>query len=54
MVFAIEKLPDCDTVSICMTAVNNNTEPMTEFLFQAAVPKVSKRISLILNNIESY
>ncbi|GLV41918.1 Adaptor Protein complex 1 gamma subunit [Carabus blaptoides fortunei] len=39
MVFAIEKLTDCDTVSICMTAVNNNTEPMTEFLFQAAVPK---------------
>lgn len=41
IIFALEKLPDCDTVSICMTATNNNMSQMTEFLFQAAVPKVS-------------
>lgn len=39
MVFALEKVPDSDTVSICMTATNSNTEQMMEFLFQAAVPK---------------
>lgn len=39
MTFTLEKVADTDTVSICMTATNSNSEEMTEFLFQAAVPK---------------
>lgn len=40
MLFSLEKIPDSDSaVSICMTATNNNDSPMSDFLFQAAVPK---------------
>ncbi|GLH15586.1 AP-2 complex subunit alpha [Gryllus bimaculatus] len=38
--FSMERLPDHPgTTIITMTAVNESTTPMTEFLFQAAVPK---------------
>lgn len=39
MTLSLEKVPDSDTLSICMTASNGSGEPMSEFLFQAAVPK---------------
>lgn len=39
IIFTMEKLQDCDTVSICMSATNSNMLPITEFLFQVAVPK---------------
>ncbi|XP_025828946.1 AP-1 complex subunit gamma-1 isoform X2 [Agrilus planipennis] len=39
IVFAIERLQDSNTVSINMTATNSALSNMTDFLFQAAVPK---------------
>lgn len=40
IVFSLEKTPEPDTVLVNMAAFNSTLEPMTDFLFQAAVPKV--------------
>lgn len=40
--FTLEKLPDTNnTLSINVTAINNTLSNMTDFLFQAAIPKVN-------------
>lgn len=41
--FDFEKVPDnpSNIVAISMTATNSQPSPMTEFVFQAAVPKVA-------------
>lgn len=39
IVFSLEKTPEPDTVLVNMAAFNSTLEPMTDFLFQAAVPK---------------
>lgn len=42
IVFGLEKLPDTsNTLSINVTATNNTLSNMTDFLFQAAIPKVT-------------
>jgi AP-1 complex subunit gamma-1 len=42
IVFALERLPENpNTMVITMSAMNETLDPMSEFLFQAAVPKVS-------------
>lgn len=40
VVFSLEKVPDSNTLNINVAAVNNTLSNMSEFLFQAAVPKV--------------
>lgn len=40
VVFALEKVPDSNTLIINVTAMNNTLSNMSDFLFQAAVPKV--------------
>lgn len=43
LVFSLERLPESNnTVSIHLTATNSTLSNMTDFLFQAAVPKVSE------------
>ncbi|XP_044731876.1 AP-1 complex subunit gamma-1 isoform X2 [Chrysoperla carnea] len=39
IVFSLEKTAEPDTVLVNMAAFNSTLEPMTDFLFQAAVPK---------------
>jgi AP-1 complex subunit gamma-1 len=42
IVFSLERLPENPNMTvITMSAVNETLNPMSEFLFQAAVPKVS-------------
>lgn len=41
LVFALEKISESNMVSMQLTASNNTISTMTDFLFQAAVPKVS-------------
>lgn len=42
MVFAVERLMDTpQTTVVHVTSTNQTQSPFTEFLFQAAVPKVS-------------
>ena len=43
MSFSLEKVPDSNTLTIHVVATNQMLSPMTDFLFQAAVPKVSLR-----------
>ena len=39
--FTFERVPDQPTVvMITLTATNSNSQPLNEFVFQAAVPKV--------------
>lgn len=40
VVFSLEKVPDSNTLTINVTATNNTLSNMSDFLFQAAVPKV--------------
>lgn len=40
VVFSLEKVPDSNTLTINVSAVNNTLSNMSDFLFQAAVPKV--------------
>lgn len=40
VVFSLEKVPDSNTLTINVTAANNTLSNMSDFLFQAAVPKV--------------
>lgn len=40
IIFALEKVGESNTVSINLTATNSLLSSMTDFLFQAAVPKV--------------
>jgi hypothetical protein len=43
IVFSLERLPENpNTTVIRMSAMNETLNPITEFLFQAAVPKVSQ------------
>lgn len=43
IVFSLERLPENpNTTVIRMSAMNETLDPITEFLFQAAVPKVSQ------------
>jgi AP-1 complex subunit gamma-1 len=43
IVFCLERLPENpNTTVIRMSAMNETINPITEFLFQAAVPKVSQ------------
>lgn len=37
--FQLEKMPETNTVTINVTTTNHTLSPMTEFLFQAAIPK---------------
>jgi len=52
--FGFEKVPGnpSNVVSIMMTATNSLAQPMTDFVFQAAVPKVCRQFfsSLRLND----
>lgn len=41
IVFTLEKMPDGNMLNINVTASNNTLSTMTDFLFEAAVPKVS-------------
>lgn len=48
--FALEQQPDTpELLVINMLAVNSGSVPLTEFLFQAAVPKVTFTLSIMLN-----
>lgn len=49
VVFVLEKIPDSNTLTLNVTAVNNTLSNMSEFLFQAAVPKV-----IIFNKIINF
>lgn len=40
VVFSLEKVPDSNTLNVNVAAVNNTLSNMSDFLFQAAVPKV--------------
>jgi hypothetical protein len=43
IVFSLERVPESpNTTVIRMSAMNETLNPITEFLFQAAVPKVSQ------------
>ena len=52
--FGFEKVPGnpSNVVSIMMTATNSLALPMTDFVFQAAVPKVCKRFFFFLASFE--
>lgn len=41
IVFTLEKMPDSDMLTINVAATNNTLSTMTDFLFEAAVPRVS-------------
>lgn len=41
IVFQLEKMSDNNTITINVTATNNTLSNMTDFLFQAAVPRVN-------------
>lgn len=41
IIFSLEKMPETNSLSINVTATNNTLTNITDFLFQAAVPKVS-------------
>lgn len=41
IVFSLEKVPESNTLTVNVAAVNNTLSNISEFLFQAAVPKVS-------------
>lgn len=41
IIFSLEKTQEPNTVLVNMAAANNTSETMTDFLFQAAVPKVN-------------
>lgn len=41
IVFTLDKLADTNSLTINVVATNNNLSSMTDFLFQAAVPKVN-------------
>lgn len=43
LTFALEKIPDSNTITINVAAFNSTLSNMTDFLFQAAVPKASKK-----------
>ena len=44
IIFQLERLPDNPTTTvITMSATNETLNPMNEFLFQVAVPKVSNK-----------
>lgn len=48
MVFAVERLMDTPTTTVVhVTSTNQTQSPFSEFLFQAAVPKVSGHDILI-------
>lgn len=40
IVFALEKVPDSNTLTINVISTNCTLSNMTDYLFQAAVPKV--------------
>lgn len=40
IIFSLDKLPESNSLSINVTATNNTMKNITEYLFQAAVPKV--------------
>lgn len=40
LVFALEKVPDSNALTINVTSTNNTLSNMSDYLFQAAVPKV--------------
>lgn len=40
IIFSLEKVPDSNTLTVNVTATNNTLSNMSDFLFQAAVPKV--------------
>lgn len=42
VVFSLEKVPDSNTLTVNVSATNNTLSNMSDFLFQAAVPKVSR------------
>lgn len=50
LTFALEKIPDTNTITINVSALNSTLSNMTDFLFQAAVPKVSTRKLLMWKN----
>lgn len=41
VVFSLEKIPDSNTLTVNVAATNNTLSNMSDFLFQAAVPKVN-------------
>lgn len=52
IIFALEKLPDTsNTLSINVTATNTTLSNMTDFLFQAAIPKVTLLLQQIIINL---
>lgn len=46
LLFSLEKLPDENSLTINVTATNGTLSNMSDFLFQAAVPKVIKRLNV--------
>lgn len=45
IVFSLKKVPDSNCLTVNVTATNHNLSNMTDFLFQVAVPRVSKLFS---------
>lgn len=46
IIFSLDRVPDSNQLTINMTATNQTLSHMTDFLFQAAVPRV-RRLPLI-------
>lgn len=46
LIFSLEKLSESNMISINVIATNSTSSNMTEFLFQAAVPKVIELFSI--------
>ena len=46
--FSFERAPNqASVVNITLSATNSNPQPLNDFVFQAAVPKVPKQIIII-------
>lgn len=54
VVFSLEKVPDSNTLNVNVAAVNNTLSNMSDFLFQAAVPKVSVFCDMIIMFVLNY